>query len=325
MRSGEIIKSANSTATQEELELINQYTRREFTPSEIYVFSVELCNNDVDRDFERFTVESLFEMEKLFVGKTGICDHDPKAENQTARIFKCSVQAVDGRKTLTGDDYFRLVARAYMPISDKTRDMITQIESGICKEVSVGCSAGRAVCSVCGKERHEHCGHIGGEHYGSRLCYFELQDIKDAYEWSFVAVPAQKEAGVIKAYAQRGRKESMNMKDIIKSLDAGEGVTLSVEQAKRLYDYISRVEKRAAQGDEYLESMRSEVLRLSQMAQPCVSRKTMETALEGLTVAQLKEFYEAYKDKADKKFAFAPQTAKVSSANKAEDNKDFRI
>ncbi|MBQ4569598.1 MAG: hypothetical protein IJA62_06065 [Ruminococcus sp.] len=325
MRSGEIIKSASSTATAQELELINKYTRREFAPSEVYVFSVELCNNDVDRDFERFTVESLFEMEKLFVGKTGICDHNPKAENQTARIFKCSVQAVEGRKTLSGDDYFRLVARAYMPISDKTKDMISQIESGICKEVSVGCSAGRAVCSVCGKERQEHCGHIGGEYYGNRLCYFELQNVKDAYEWSFVAVPAQREAGVIKAYAQGGRKEGTDMTDIIKSLNSGDGVTLSVEQAKRLYDYISSVEKRAAQGDEYLESVKSEVLRLSQMAEPGVTRKTMESALEGLSYSQLREFYEAYKDKAEKRFGLAPQTAKTSPASKAEDNRDFRI
>ncbi len=325
MRSGEIIKNAGSCATQEELELINQYTRREFSANEIYVFSVVLCNNDIDRDYERFTVEALFEMEKLFVGKTGICDHNPRMENQTARIFKCSVEAVEGRKTLTGDDYFRLVARAYMPVTDKTKDMITQIESGICKEVSVGCSADRAVCSVCGKARQEHCGHIGGEHYGNALCYFELCDIKDAYEWSFVAVPAQREAGVIKAYSDNGRKENATMKEIIKSLNAGEGVTLSVEQAKRLYDYISRVEKRAAQGDEYVENLKSEVLRLSQIAEPGVTRKTMETALDGLSCAQLKEFYEAYKKKADKKFAPKPQTAVTSSVNRAEDNKDFRI
>lgn len=324
MRSGEIIKNAGST-TSEELELINQYTRRTFSADEIYVFSVVLCDNDVDRDFERFTVEALFEMEKLFVGKTGICDHNPRTENQTARIFKCSVEVVEGRKTVTGDDYFRLVARAYMPVTDKTKEMITQIESGICKEVSVGCSAGRAVCSVCGKERSEHCSHIGGEHYGNVLCYFELCDIKDAYEWSFVAVPAQREAGVIKAYTDKGRKENENMKDIIKSLNTGAGVTLSVEQAKRLHDYIARVEKRAQQGDEYMESLKAEVLRLSQLSEPCVTRKTMESALEGLTCAQLREFYEAYKVKADKKFMPSPQTAGTASVTKVQDNKEFRI
>ena len=75
---------------------------------EVYVFSLVLCDNDVDRDGERFTVESLFALEKLFVGKTGIFDHDPSAKNQTARIFSCAVENVPERKTATGDEYFRL-------------------------------------------------------------------------------------------------------------------------------------------------------------------------------------------------------------------------
>ncbi len=324
MRSGEIIKNAKSTATKEELALINKYTRREFAENEVYVFSVELCNNDIDRDNERFTVEALFELEKLFVGKTGICDHNPRMENQTARIFQCSVEAVEGRKTLSGDDYFRLVARAYMPVCEKTKDMITQIESGICKEVSVGCSADRIICSVCGKDRREHCGHFAGEYYGNTRCYFELCDISDAYEWSFVAVPAQREAGVIKAYKDKDRKDFTDMNDIIKSLGTGEGVTLSVEQAKRLYAYIANLEKRAAQGDEYKESLKGEVLRLSLLSENGVSRKTMENALEGLSIPQLKEFYEAYKAKAEKKFMPTPQLTS-GSAKIAENNKEFRI
>lgn len=324
MRSGEIIKSVNKV-TPEEMELINKYTRREFSPSEVYVFSVELCNNDIDRDYERFTVESLFEMEKLFVGKTGICDHNPKAENQTARIFRCFVEAVEGRKTQTGDDYFRLVARAYMPLCESTQAMVSQIESGICKEVSVGCSAGKAVCSVCGKDRREHCAHIAGEYYGNALCYFELCDITDAYEWSFVAVPSQREAGVIKGYDRTAGKEETDMKNIIKSLISGDGVTLSVEEAKRLHDYIGRLEKRAAQGDEYVESLKSEVLRLSCAAQPGISKDTMESALSGLSVKQLKEFMEVYKTKAEKKFLPKPQLAGASHIASAEGNKEFKI
>lgn len=325
MRSGEIIKNANCTVTPEEMDLINKYTRREFAPSEVYVFSVELCNNDIDRDFERFTVESLFEMEKLFVGKTGICDHNPKAENQTARIFRCFVEAVEGRKTQTGDDYFRLVARAYMPLCESTKTMVSQIESGICKEVSVGCSAGTAVCSVCGKDRREHCVHTAGEYYGNTLCYFELRDITDAYEWSFVAVPCQREAGVIKGYDHTAGKEEKDMTNIIKSLSSADGVTLSVDEAKRLHDYIGRLEKRAAQGDEYVESLKAEVLRLSCAAEPGISRETMENALSVLTVAQLKEFMEVYKIKAQKKFLPKPQLAGASHTANAQGNKEFKI
>ena len=99
MRSGEILKNTGREVTTEDMELINGFTRRPFAEDEVYVFSVVLCDNDVDRDYERFTVEALFQMEKLFVGRTGIYDHSPKANNQTARIFDCKVEAVQGRKT----------------------------------------------------------------------------------------------------------------------------------------------------------------------------------------------------------------------------------
>ena len=45
----------SSRPTDEELKLINAYTRRELSADEVYAFTVVLCDNDVDRDNERFT------------------------------------------------------------------------------------------------------------------------------------------------------------------------------------------------------------------------------------------------------------------------------
>ena len=42
-------------------------------------------------------------------------------------------------------------AWAYMLRTEKNADLIAEIEGGIKKEVSVGCSVGRRVCSVCGE------------------------------------------------------------------------------------------------------------------------------------------------------------------------------
>ena len=61
-----------------DLECINQYTRRPFTEQEVYTFSVVLCDNEIDRDFERFSVEALHTLSQLFLGKTGIFDHNMK-------------------------------------------------------------------------------------------------------------------------------------------------------------------------------------------------------------------------------------------------------
>ena len=175
------VSSDAGAVSAEELELINTYTRRTLTADEVYVFTVVLCDNDVDRDGERFTVESLFALEKLFVGKTGIFDHDPSAKNQTARIISCKVENIASRVTATGDEYFCLKARAYLPRTEGNAELIAALDSGIVKEVSVGCAVGKILCSICGEEIGL-CPHRKGETYGGKLCCGELSDPYDAYE-----------------------------------------------------------------------------------------------------------------------------------------------
>ena len=57
--------------TQEELQAINRYAKAELTEDQVYTFSVRLCDNEVDRDGERFPRATLEELAELFVGK---CD-----------------------------------------------------------------------------------------------------------------------------------------------------------------------------------------------------------------------------------------------------------
>ena len=160
----------------------------------MYTFSVRLCDNEVDRDFERFGTEDLDRLGELFLGKSGIFDHQWSAKGQTARIYRTEVVREPGTVTAAGDEYCWLKAWAYLMRTEKNQELITEIEGGIKKEVSVGCSMGRSVCSVCGAENGA-CGHVKGQMYGEKLCFMELKDPKDAYEWSFVAVPAQQGRG----------------------------------------------------------------------------------------------------------------------------------
>ena len=98
MKEGYILKKLNTEKVSDnELLLINNYTRRELKKDEVYVFTVILCDNDIDRDFERFTYDSLLKLSELFVGKTGILDHEMSSKNQTARIFSCEVEAISGK------------------------------------------------------------------------------------------------------------------------------------------------------------------------------------------------------------------------------------
>ena len=314
------VASDAGSATAEELELINTYTRRTLTAGEVYVFTVVLCDNDVDRDGERFTVESLFALEKLFVGKTGIFDHDPSAKNQTARIISCRVENVASRTTATGDEYFCLKARAYLPRTEGNSELIAALDSGIVKEVSVGCAVGKILCNV-GGEDIGMCPHRKGETYGGKLCCGELTEPYDAYEWSFVAVPAQKNAGVTKtAYGKE-----IDMEGIMKKLSRGQSATFSDRDCKKLLEYIDSLKQSAKDGVYYRDSLTSEVLRLSAAVQPGISRETMESVTKGMTVAQLKEFKTAFEKQRAELIPVTPQLYTEKKSTKSDANGQYHI
>ena len=77
--------------TAEQLEQINRFARRELKAEEVYSFSVRLCDNEVDRDGERFPRRTLEELAELFVGKSGLFDHSWTARGQAARIYAAQV------------------------------------------------------------------------------------------------------------------------------------------------------------------------------------------------------------------------------------------
>lgn len=188
---------------QDTLDKINALTRRDFTENEIYTFPVTLCHNDIDRDGERFSDTALEQMAKLFIGKTGIFDHNPTADNQAARIYDTEVVTDAEKLTQDGRPFKFLKGYAYMVRTSENADFILEIDAGIKKEVSVSCASEKKLCSVCGKEAG-HCKHVKGKAYDGKICCHILDNIKDAYEWSFVAVPAQQGAGVTKNYHQKG-------------------------------------------------------------------------------------------------------------------------
>ena len=68
-----------------EMALINRLTRRELMADEVYTFALRLCDNDIDRDLERFDDGALEELARLFVGVSGVFDHQWSAQGQTAQ------------------------------------------------------------------------------------------------------------------------------------------------------------------------------------------------------------------------------------------------
>ena len=195
----------------EELSAINSFALTELNPDDVYVFSLTLCDNEVDRDNERFSIDALKELSKLFVGKPGIFDHSMKAKDQTARIYSASVETSETKTTSYGEPYCELKAKAYMLRNEKNASLISEIEAGIKKEVSVSCAVESYLCSICGESKSsELCNHIREKEYDGTKCHAIISNAIDAYEWSFVAVPAQPAAGITKKFTPN--ENSINYK-----------------------------------------------------------------------------------------------------------------
>ncbi|MEE1281766.1 MAG: hypothetical protein UHK60_05880 [Acutalibacteraceae bacterium] len=305
-----------SAITDEELALINTYTRRQYNSDELYVFNVVLCDNEIDRDYEAFSVNALNQLSLLFIGKTGIANHNPIAENQTARIFACNVEAVQGKKTSYGSDYYRLLARAYIPINEFTQKDIQLIESGIKKEVSVGCSVDEILCSECGANiRINHCEHYKGENG----CYHILNSITDAYEWSFVVVPSQREAGVIKSYNTDNKE--VNMESIISEIKKGNYKALDSSNSEYLAEYIKQLEVDAKYGKAFRESLEKEYIRYCGLCHSNSNADMLTQVAKKLTLKELEQFVAMYKSKLEGKSYCTPQLY-VNSTNSKDENTD---
>ena len=241
---------------------------------------------------ERFAAEALETLGELFVGKSGIFDHQWTAEGQTARIYRTEMVREGAQVTAAGDGYCWLKAWAYLLRTEKNADLIAEIEGGIKREVSVGCSVARRVCSICGAEGGT-CQHTPGQRYGEQLCYLELRDPTDAYEWSFVAVPAQRKAGVLKRYGHENQG-------------------------------MAQLRAQAELGRKYLRELRREVTRLAMLADDSMDGGALAKAAEHLEEPELLELKRVYGAQAARRFPPVPQLRSRGAA-KTEDETEFLI
>lgn len=288
----------------QDLALINSYSRKELTADEVFVFNVTLCDNDIDRDFERFSAKSLEKLGELFLGKTGIFDHNMKSEGQSARIFKTWLDMPKGALTSDGRPYCSLKARAYMVRTENNKSLIEEIDGGIKKEVSVGCAVEKTVCSICGRDmKSPECDHLKGKEYGGKKCFGTLENPFDAYEWSFVAVPSQRQAGVTKAY-------SNSAEDGLKS------------EIKRQKSYIEHLEKYRDEAKEYREALKSEIRKYLCVLLPEVDTGIFSQCFDAMKASELAEFLNGVKKQ--KSFLSAPEV-QLSNKETVKNNNAFII
>ena len=278
---------------EEDLALIHRYARKELGAEEVYVFQVTLCDNEIDRDGERFTTQSLSALAKLFPGKTGLFDHSGKSGDQVMRIYEAFVQQAVERKNSLGEGYAALCAKVYLLRGEENAALIRAIDAGIKKEVSVSCAVRHVRCSVCGKAWGS-CEHKKGAAYSGKPCHAVLEEPTDAYEFSFVAVPAQPGAGVMK----RRRKQ---------------------ESGDRNQEELERL---AEDGRAWREELLEKTLRQGLLAVPGMGRDLLGGMCKDLPAAQLQALCKAFEAQAAKALPLKPQ---LWGAAEREGNEGFKF
>lgn len=142
-----------------------------------YTFDVKMFDNELDETFERFSATTLERLAELSHGTVGVLGGEP-----VARVLEARVVIEPYRTTKAGDPYRWVKARIKVPLNEKTSALIYEIEYGHRNEISVGCSVRQRVCSICGVRG---CSHTPGKYYDGKLCYMELCDVDEIYEWRF--------------------------------------------------------------------------------------------------------------------------------------------
>jgi hypothetical protein len=195
--------------TDADLKKINKYTLAPVTAEEVFIFKATMADNEQDdRNYAPFNLKALQDLKKLYPGKTMLKDHSRRADNQIARIYDTELVQNANKVTELGELHTELEAKIYMIKTDSNKDLIAEIKGGIKKEVSTSCKPEKMICNICDTDNMvKYCRHWPGVSYtiesGSekgtkKRCKMLLSGAKEAYELSFVAVPAQPRAGAHK-------------------------------------------------------------------------------------------------------------------------------
>ena len=143
------------------------------------------------------------------------------------------------------------------------------------------------------------------------MCCAELVNAQDAYEWSFVAVPAQPRAGVLK---RCGGEDAGTLKTLVKR-----------RGSRANQRELESLEKQAEVGKRYLSELRGEVKRLMLVCEQEADGEAVEKLAEKLDESELKEMEKLYRGKMAKKLGLRTQLTYGEKTKAAEDESDFRV
>lgn len=181
--------------TKEDIDKVNKLTIKPVESKDIVIYPVMLIDDQITRNNTQYpkefqnTILSLPVGEGNFIGAPvlfgNIKDHQETASAQVGRIFD-AYQVVDKEK------HFGVLGKMFI-LKENNEDMITKIDAGVLKEVSIATKVEFPKCSICG-QNIQTCSHERGK----EGCYAIMSGNGFCGEVSFVAVPGSDQAKILK-------------------------------------------------------------------------------------------------------------------------------
>ena len=253
-----------NVVSKEDLDLINQHTLKELKPEDVYIFKVQVCDNDIDRVGDKMTDNFLHQVAEHIKGVTGLKDHDWSVDNQLARLYDAEV-VEDDTLTLTGEPRKYVLGKAYT--LKKNKSLIDSIDAGLLKETSISFNSSGDICSICGepmiKDENDvgHCKneHIAGHFYDNKQCYNIIDKLDDILEWSLVAVPCQRKAGINKKELKEGGTSIMKKAEmLIRQFMSSKSYEQASEEDKKTLEGAVEADKSAEMSDDEIKELINE-------------------------------------------------------------------
>lgn len=187
---------------------INRFSLKPLTAEDVAVFTMELCNNQIDAHNSRFPDEELARIAPLTIGRPFMELHDTRGRLPRGLFFRATVKGDSDVKSVCPD--------VYVLRTEENAHLIKNIEGGVWRETSIGFEFTTPECSICAKDLRE-CEHIPGRDYEAGTCHYIMRDVTKVIEGSLVPAGSQ---GTQITSQLRSVADALEQRDLTESSDS---------------------------------------------------------------------------------------------------------
>lgn len=210
------IRQERVSASDEDMAAVNTHTLSPLTADKVAIFSMDLCNDQVDRNVSRFPENELKAINEMIVGKPLMELHDMPAQGlfgstrgsqPVGTFFRSQLVQEDGKLSVRSD--------VFMLRDAGDDNLIAKIDAGVAKGTSISFVLDRPECSICGCDIRD-CAHMPGEDVDDELCHVILKEVTDVFEGSIVPLGSQGTEFIEARGADDEGKPVLPLKDAIR-------------------------------------------------------------------------------------------------------------